>query len=170
MDFAARIDGLLTRFSEAHGRLVARLQTTTEVEASAVSQPGRWTPAQIGAHVAGFNDLLARLISGDLPHAGPAPDGFVERPWPEIQASLLDPVEAPRTLQPEADVSRDASLTALSASATLVSDALRALTPERGLLTVTHPRVGTIRLIQAGDWIVAHTIRHNAQLKRALGR
>jgi hypothetical protein len=27
-----------------------------------------------------------------------------------------------------------------------------------------------VRLAQLGDWLVAHTIRHNAQMKRALGR
>ncbi len=48
--------------------------------------------------------------------------------------------------------------------------AFSGLSDERATLTISHPRVGTISLLQAGDWIVAHTIRHNAQMKRALGR
>ncbi len=170
MPFGARIDDLLTRFGEAHGRLLARLHSASEAEATSAPRTGGWTPAQIGAHVAAFDQLLAQTISGELPLAHPAPDGFTEIPWADIQRALADPVEAPARLHPPADTTHQSSLASLAAAGELVTGALRALTPARGGLTVTHPRVGTITLVQAGDWIVAHTIRHNVQLKRVLGR
>jgi hypothetical protein len=45
------------------------------------------------------------------------------------------------------------------------------LTPDRASrFGVTHRVVGTITLYQVGEWATAHTIRHNAQAKRLLGR
>ncbi len=61
-------------------------------------------------------------------------------------------------------------MTALGQSAEAIESAFSGLSEERSVLTISHPRVGTISLVQAGDWIAAHTIRHNAQMKRALGR
>ena len=85
-------------------------------------------------------------------------------------ATLADPIQAPARLHPPADTTRDQAVAAIDASAEAVRTALASLRDERALLTMTHPRVGTVRLAQLGDWIVAHTIRHNAQMKRTLGR
>ena len=167
---ASRVERVLTAFTDANARLVARLESTSDLEAATSPSAGAWSPAQIGSHVATFNLLVAGLVSGARPGAKPAPPQFVERPWADIQAGLLAPVDAPQSLHPPADTTRAASLTALGQAATEVNRAFSGLSDERSALTISHPRVGTISLLQAGEWIVAHTIRHNVQLKRVLGR
>ena len=167
---ASRVERVLAGFQTANARLVARLESASEAEALTAPAAGAWTPAQIGSHVATFNALLAGLVSGTRPGAKPAAPDFVERPWADIQAALTDPVDAPQSLHPPAETTRTASLDALGQSAEAIVNAFSGLSEERSILTISHPRVGTISLVQAGDWIVAHTIRHNAQMKRALGR
>jgi uncharacterized damage-inducible protein DinB len=167
---ASRVERVLAGFDEANRRLVARLESASEAEAMKAPAPDQWSAAQIGSHIAAFNTLLAGLVSGALPGARPAPADFVQREWADIQTTLMNPVAAPRVLHPPEDTSRAASLAALGQAAPAVVSAFSGLTDERAALTITHPRVGTITLVQAGDWLVAHTIRHNAQMKRALGR
>ena len=165
----ARVDEVLAAFAEAHGRFTARLEGASAPEA-ATAPGGGWTPAQIGAHVAAFDTVLARIISGAAPGATPPPPDFVERAWPEITATLQGRLDAPALLQPAANVDRATALAALAQAADDVTAALGGLDRDRATMTFTYPRVGTVSLAQMGDWIVAHTIRHNAQLKRALGR
>jgi len=167
---ASRVERVLAGFDDANRRLVARLESASDIEAVNAPAAGQWSPAQIGSHVAAFNTLVAGLVSGAMPGARPAPADFVERPWPDIQATLMNPVAAPRALHPPDDTSRAASLAALGQASSEVVSAFSGLTDERAVLTIAHPRVGTITLLQVGDWIVAHTIRHNAQMKRVLGR
>jgi uncharacterized damage-inducible protein DinB len=167
---ASRVERVLAGFRVANARLVARLESASDGEAATPPAAGGWTPAQIGTHVATFNMLLAGLVSGARPGAKPAPPDFVERPWADIQAALTDSFNAPQSLHPPVDTTRTASLTALGQSAEAIESAFSGLTEERSVLTISHPRIGTISLVQAGDWIAAHTIRHNAQMKRALGR
>ena len=167
---ASRVERVLAGFGDANRRLVARLESASDAEAINPPAAGRWSAAQIGSHVAAFNVLIAGLVSGAMPGAKPAPADFVERAWADVQATLMNPVTAPRALQPPDDTSRAAGLTALGQAAPQVVSAFSGLTDERAALTITHPRVGTITLVQVGDWIIAHTIRHNAQMKRVLGR
>jgi hypothetical protein len=168
--FQSRVDHLLAGIAEADGRLRARLASATDAEAVAVPPVDGWSAAQIGRHVAAFNTLIAALVSGDAPGARPAAPDFVERPWRQVMATLMDRFEAPADLTPVADVSRAESLAALEAAAARLAAAFRGLGEARASFTIRHPRVGTITLLQAGDWVVAHTIRHNAQMKRVLGR
>lgn len=167
--FSVERDRLLAQFDEATRRLRARLAGAAPEEAARVPD-GAWSAAQIAAHVAAFNSLIAGVLAGSVPAAAPAPEGFVDRSWSEIMATLADPIQAPARLHPPADTTRDQAVAAIDASAEAVRTALASLRDERALLTMTHPRVGTVRLAQLGDWIVAHTIRHNAQMKRTLGR
>ena len=168
--FGSRREPLLAQIDEATGRLRARLASATPDEASVVPAGGGWTGAQVVQHVAGFNELLAAIVSGAVPAARPAAADFQARQWNDIRAALGGRVEAPRQLQPPPDVTRDDALAALDAAGSAVRAAFESLTDERAAMTMTHPRVGTITLSQVGDWIVAHTIRHNAQLKRVFGR
>lgn len=168
--FGARRDGLLAQIDAATGRLRARLASATPDEARLVPEGGGWTGAQVVHHVAGFNQLIAAIVSGAVPAARAAAPDFQTRPWNDILATLSGRFEAPRQLQPSPEVTRDDALAALDAAGSAVRAAFESLTDERATMTMTHPRVGTITLSQAGDWIVAHTIRHNAQLKRVIGR
>ena len=166
----SRVGAVVTAYDEAHRRLVARLTAVSDEEAATVPASGGWTAAQIAEHVAAFDRTLARVVAGSLPVARPAPADFVERPWPDILGTLTGSLEAPKNLQPPAEANRAAALASLDAASSEVRLAFRDLTDDRAALTLTHPRVGTITLLQVGDWLVAHTIRHNAQMKRAVGR
>ena len=166
---ASRVERVLANFQHANTRLAARLASASDAEARH-APAGVWSPAQIGSHVAAFNTLIAGLVSGARPGATPAPAEFVERPWDDIEATLTTRLDAPASLHPPAGTTRAASLTALEQAAADVTQAFSGLSDARAALTIRHSRVGTITLVQAGDWIVAHTIRHNAQMKRVLGR
>ena len=166
----SRLDGVLAAFDQANRRLVARLSGASGAEAVQASESGGWTPAQIGAHVAAFNSLLAGVVSGDAPGAQPAPDGFAETPWADLTVALQGRLETPDLLQPPSDVTREAALQALAEGAAQVAAAFGGLTEARARLTFTYAPVGTLTLPQVGEWMTAHTIRHNAQLKRVLGR
>ncbi len=115
---------------------------------------------------------MAGLVSGDAARRqARQPPDFVERPWAEIQATLTGPVDAPHSSAAPADPRRAASAGRAGASGRRPSRPRSpGSTDDAPTLTITHPRVGTSALVQAGEWIVAHTIRHNAQMKRALGR
>ena len=167
---ASRLEGILAAFDQANRRLVARLSGASDAEAVQVPDGGGWTPAQIGAHVAAFNSLLASVVSGAAPGAEQASDGFVETPWAEKLPGLQGRLEAPGLLQPPPGVTKQAALQALADGAAQVAAAFGGLTEARARMTFTYPRVGTLSLPQVGEWMIGHTIRHNAQLKRVLGR
>lgn len=168
--FGSRRERLLSEIDEATRRIRARLASVADEDAVAPPAAGGWSGAQVVDHVARFNRLLAAVVRGGVPAASPPSPAFTATPWSEILATLGGRLEAPRQLQPPAEVTRDQALAALDEAAAAVRTAFTTMSDERARFTMTHPRVGTITLSQVGDWIVAHTIRHNAQLKRILGR
>jgi uncharacterized damage-inducible protein DinB len=168
--FGVQRDRLLAQFDEATGRFRARLSNASPEEASRSAAGGGWSAAQIGGHVAAFNQLIAGILDGSVPAAAPAPDGFVDRPWSDILPTLADPIQAPAQLHAPPETTRDEAVAAFDRSVDAVRAAIGSLSEPRASLTLTHSRVGTVRLAQLGDWIVAHIIRHNAQMKRTLGR
>ena len=164
-----RIERARAAYREAHGRLVKRL---TEAPADAVERTpadGGWSAAQIGWHVAAVDASFAGLVSGERLGAQPLPDGAPERSWAEIVQGIPEKIEAGKRVQPPAEVRRDDALAALASAAAKLDAALAGLDPERARHAITHPAIGTVTLGQFGDWATAHTIRHNAQAKRALG-
>jgi uncharacterized protein (DUF433 family) len=164
-----RVRHIRESFAAANERLVARLRAATD-EAAAHSVTGGWTPAQIGWHVATVSTRFAGVISGDLAAAAALPDGYVEKPWAEIAASIPDRLQATEAIQPPAVVSRHDAIALLEASGVRMAQALDTLTFERGTtLGLTNRIVGTITLYQVGEWATAHIARHNRQAKRALG-
>ena len=158
-------------YREAHARFVKRLSDAPAADVERAPAEGGWSAAQIGWHVAAVDASFAGLMSGEQPGAKPLPDGAAARPWSEIVKAIPDKLEAGRRVQPPATVSRDEVLGALADAAAKLEAALIALDADRAAgYAVTHPVIGTIALGQFGDWAVAHTIRHNAQAKRVLGR
>ena len=163
-----RIAGMQEAFREAYGRFVARLKSAPLDVAEQSPPDGGWSPAQIAWHVAAVNTAFAALISGER-QAPPLPDGFVERPWDEINKTTPQKIEASGASLPPPGVNMSDALAALDASAMKIESALASLTPERGSgFGITHPAVGTVSLYQVGEWATVHTIRHNAQAKRVL--
>jgi hypothetical protein len=159
---------LLRQFSEASSRFVARLEAAG-AEAERPRENG-WNVAQIAWHVAAVNEAFAGLMSGRLPGAEPAPDDFVERPWPEVVAGFPGRMEARGPYVPPPSVTLVEALQRLRSSTDEVRAAIGALTPERGSLVVQRPLTGRISIYQIGEWAAAHVIRHNAQAKAVLGR
>ncbi len=166
----SRIERLLTSFTGANDRLMARLRGGTG-EAVERGQGSAWSAAQIGWHVAAVTTRFAGIMSGEIPAAQALPEEFVERLWPHVLASIPDRLEAPAATAPPSAVRREDALAALEASGIRMSRAIESLTPERGArMGITHPLVGTISVYQIGDWAIAHIIRHNRQAKRVLGQ
>lgn len=167
---AARIDRLRAAFDHASGRFLARYDTTTREEAVAVPRDGGWTAAQIAAHVAALNRVMASIVSGRIDRATPPPDGFAERPWPDIAAGVSARLQAPASVTAPPTMARDSARDAFEESRALVLDTFAAIDEPRARYVFSSPQFGTISLYQVGDFLAAHVARHNAQLKRLLGR
>lgn len=167
---AQRIHRIRQTYREAHDRFVARLLAAPDDLAALAPPDGGWTALQIGWHVAAVDAAFADLISGVRP-SQVLPEEFRERPWPEVAAALPRRIEASRAVVPPADVRRAEVMAALQAAASTLDAALESLGEDRASrFGVTHKVVGTVTLAQIGEWAAAHTIRHNAQAKRVLGR
>lgn len=157
-------------YREAHDRLVKRLSEAPADAAERAPADGGWSAAQIGWHVAAVDASFAGLLSGERPGAQPLPEGAQEKSWAEILQAMPAKIEAGKRVQPPADVRRDDVLTLLADASARFDAALAGLDEARGSrYAITHPAIGTVCLRQFGDWATAHTIRHNAQAKRALG-
>jgi len=156
------------QFDEAMSRFMARV----EGAGAAAERPRAdgWNVAQIAWHVAKVNGSFAGLMTGRIPGAEPAPEGFTERAWPEVVAGVPQTITARgSSIPPPAATVADA-LERLRASAEEVRRAIRSLTPERGSgFVLRTPITGEISVYQIGEWATAHVIRHNAQAKRVLG-
>ena len=166
-----RMDRVRAAYRDAHARFVKRLTDASAGEAERGPGDGGWSAAQIGWHVAAVDASFAGLISGELPGAKPLPEGQAAKPWAEIVAAIPPKLEAGKRVQPPGDATRDDVLRRLEEAAAKMDAALAGLDAERGArYAITHPVVGTVCLADIGDWAIAHTIRHNAQAKRVLGR
>ena len=165
----ARVHHLRESFVEANERLVARLRRVSD-EAAERESDGAWSAAQIGWHVAAVTTRFAALIAGDIDGPQPLPEGFCERPWAEVAATVPARAMAPSAVTPPPGVRRGDAVAALEASGTRMARAFDALTPERGgRMGLTHAIVGTITVYQIAEWATAHVARHNRQAKRVLG-
>jgi hypothetical protein len=160
-----RIDDLLGRLSETTTRFGARLESAGP--RAELAENG-WTPAQIAVHVAMVNENLASVIDGSLPGATPPAAGFQERAWSDVVRNVPARNEAPPRFHPPAQVSLPDALTQFRASAAHLTRAIEGLAEDRGDYCITNKAVGTISLRQAGDFAIAHMIRHNQQMKRVL--
>jgi len=139
---AERIARMRRAYREAHDRLVARLREAPGDLVERTPAGGGWSAAQIAWHVATVDGMFAELVSGARP-SQPLPHDFRERAWTDVVAEIPQKLDA----------------------------ALEGLAEDRGSrFGVTHKAVGTVTLAQIGDWATAHTIRHNAQAKRVLGK
>jgi hypothetical protein len=161
----ARVSDVLSRLQDTAERFVARLQGAGPRAEQATSG---WTPAQIAVHVAMVNESLASVIDGSVNAAAPPPPDFREREWADVVRDVPARNEAPARFQPPAGVAAEQAVAQFEASIARLTRAIQSLTPERGGYCMTNKAVGTITLYQAGDFAIAHMIRHNQQMKRVL--
>lgn len=169
MTHQERVAQTIAGFEAAMSRFVDRVESASEAEGTRVPPGGGWTVAGITWHVAATNEGFASLVDGSRPLArAPEPD-FVEEPFADIAARVPGQLEAPEMFHPPADLTLADALAKLRASCQRFKDTYKALPESRGLWTVKSV-LGLITVYQVGDWAVAHVARHNAQLKRTLGR
>jgi hypothetical protein len=161
----ARIADLLTRLNDTSTRFSTRLAAAGS---RAEQAPQGWTPAQIAAHVAMVNHNLASVIEGSVEVAKPPADDYHERPWTDVVRDVPERNVAPARFQPPATVAAGDALQQFEQSVSHLARAIETLTPDRGRYCFTNKAVGTITLYQAGDFAIAHMIRHNQQAKRIL--
>jgi hypothetical protein len=76
--------------------------------------------------------------------------------------------ESPARFLPPASVAAGDALDQFGQSVSHLARAIESLTPDRARYCITNRTVGTITLYQAGDFAIAHMIRHNMQAKRVL--
>lgn len=161
----ARIEEIVGRLRETTGRFGARLaQAGPRAEQAATG----WSVAQVAVHVAMVNDNLSAVIEGSIDGAVPAAPDFRERAWGDVVRDVPARNEAPRRFHPPDHVKVADAITEFERSATRLERAIRSLSPERATYTLTNRVVGTISLYQAGEFAIAHMIRHNLQAKRIL--
>jgi hypothetical protein len=94
--------------------------------------------------------------------------GFQERAWGDVVRDVPARNEAPRRFHPPAQVTLADALAEFRRSAAHLTHALENLPEDRGDYCITNKAVGTISLRQAGEFAIAHMIRHNQQMKRVL--
>ena len=161
----ARITDLLGRLKETAARFTARLEGAG---ARAEQASSGWTPAQIAVHVALVNDNLASVIEGSVPAAAPPAADFTERSWAEVVRDVPPRNESPSRFRPPDTVTAADGVARFNESVSHLARALETLTEERARHCINNRSVGTITLYQAGDFAIAHMIRHNQQAKRVL--
>ena len=161
----ARIAEILARLHETSTRFTTRI---AGAGARAEQASTGWTPAQIAVHVAMVNHNLAAVIEGSARGAEPAAPDYQERPWPDVVRNVPERNESPARFHPPATVGSEDALQQFGESVSHLSRALGTLTAERARYCITNRTVGTITLYQAGDFAIAHMIRHNLQAKRLL--
>jgi hypothetical protein len=158
-----RIAAAITAFRRANEAFLAELNTVSEPERA--PEDGGWTPAQIAWHLAETNLYVAGMIAGRLPGPTQSP-GFSEDPavFSKIPERVATPIP---DVHPPADVTRQDAVARLRATEAPTIRAIEALPVERASsFTVEFP-FGTINLYQVAEFVGAHVMRHQAQLRRA---
>jgi hypothetical protein len=161
----SRIEELVGRLRETTGRFSTRLAGAGPRGEQAATG---WSVAQVAVHVALVNDSLSAVIEGTTDGAVPPAPDFRERPWPDVVRDVPARNEAPRRFHPPDLVTTANALAQFDQSAMRLERAISSLSPERATYTITNRVVGTISLYQAGEFAIAHMIRHNMQAKRIL--
>ncbi len=169
MTHQERVAQTIAGFDAAMSRLMDRVETVSEAEGTRVPDGGGWTVAGIAWHVAATNEGFASLVDGSRPLARAPESDFVEEPFAEIASRVPNQLEAPEVFHPPADLTMAQAIDKLRTSCQRFRDAYTALPESRGLWTVKSI-LGLITVYQVGDWAMAHVARHNAQVKRTLGR
>jgi hypothetical protein len=164
-----RVAQLRESFAAANHRLLQRLRDAGDE--GECGREDRWSPAQIGWHVAVVTRRFAGVISGEVPGAQPVAPDFRERPWAEIVPTVAARLQAPASVQPPPDVTCSQAIVELEAAGKMMLSALDGLGLARASsYGIKSPIVGAINLYQVAEWATAHTIRHNKQAKLTLGR
>jgi hypothetical protein len=163
-----RIQSAVNMFEEANARMVALLESLSDEAARHVPGEGRWSPAQVGCHVAVTNQLFAGILTGAVPMARTAPSGFTENP--EVFSAIPPRVTTLPPLEPPAGAVRAEALERLRAAERALVAAMKTLPPDRAATQVMDLPFGTISMYQAAEFTGAHVSRHLAQIHRSVAQ
>jgi len=161
-----RIHACAAAFTTANDAFVSSLQRLSDEAAARTPAGGGWTAAQIAWHVAVTNDLLAGMLTGDVPSAVPAPPDFKENP--AIFSTVPAKIETFPILEPPPSAARASAMMKLKESAAGTVKAIEALQADRACGHVVPLPFGQVSLYQLCEFIGAHVARHQAQLDRAI--
>lgn len=158
-----RVRSIINAFTDSQDQLLAELDARSDQHITRAPAAGGWSATQIGWHVGQTNEWIAAVLSGALPAAQPAPDGFREQAWGSMK--IPEKIQTFPQLEPPAAVSRaEANAKIRNAMDQLVA-ALHSLSEEKARHVVNLP-FGTLSLYQIGEFAAGHTERHIGQLKR----
>jgi hypothetical protein len=148
----------MKQFEETVGRM-------DDAAATKAPADGGWTVAQIAWHVGQTNELLAGVLSGQVPMATPAPEGFAENP--NVFSGVPDKIKTFPQLEPPPGTTRADGLGKLKGSAHSYLETLQALPAERASGYCVDFPFGKLSLYQIADFAAAHVGRHHRQVQRA---
>jgi hypothetical protein len=160
-----RIQHSITNFRTAMDAIIATLERLSDEAAARKPADGGWSAAQIGAHVAISNDLLAGAVTGTVPMARAVPADFVENP--NVWSNVPSKVRTFPQLDPPPSPTRTEAIASLRASIPRVITAIEGMSEERaGTHCVTFP-FGDLSMYQFADFVGGHVTRHDGQIQRA---
>jgi len=165
MSHQERITAQQTAFTTAMTHFQQVLERLDDEAARRAPADGGWSPAQVAWHVGQTNELLAGVITGDVPMATPAPAGFSENSG--VFSGVPDRVKTFPQLEPPADVTRADALAKLKGSIPAYLAALQGLTSERASGYCVDFPFGKLSLYQMAEFTAAHVTRHQRQVERA---
>ncbi len=160
-----RIHASVTAFQTASEAFIRALEQLNDETATRAPADGGWNAAQIGYHVATTNEFLAGVLTGAVPMAVPAPEGFAENP--DVFKSVPAKIETFPQLQPPATVTKADAVARLRKSMGDTVKAIETLEASRAASHCVTFRIGQLSMYQVADFIGGHVMRHQQQLQRA---
>jgi uncharacterized damage-inducible protein DinB len=165
MSHQDQVQEKVTAFTEAVKNFADAVERLDEGAATRTPQQGGWSVAQIAWHVGTTNDMLAGVITGDVPMATPAAPEFTENPG--VFDGLPAKIQTFPQLEPPAAVTRAEGLAKLRDSQPRMISALQGLSAERAAGYCVSFKFGTLSMYQLADFVNGHVVRHLAQVQRA---
>ncbi|HEU5219739.1 MAG TPA: DinB family protein [Gemmatimonadales bacterium] len=161
---------------DAVAAFIARARRTGEERAGLPREPGKWTPCQVAAHLAGSYAAFARSLVDGVDLQTMFPEERVATFREKVLPRILDPSGSwfpiggsapPESAPPDAPGTMAETLARLAdAARAFESGCVRAAatTPDR---EVFHPYFGPMRIADLLVLSAAHTRHHAAQLPEA---
>ena len=160
-----RIRSAVNAFEDANARMVQLLEGLSDDAARRAPADGKWTPAQVGVHVAITNELFAGILAGKVPLTRPAPQGFSENP--DVFSTVPAKIETLPPLEPPSAAAREDAIKRLRSAQNALVAAMQQLPPTRATAEVMDLPFGTITMYQAAEFAGAHVQRHIDQIRRS---
>ena len=134
--------------------LASLIERIGPVRSSAPPAPGKWSPAEIVAHLADCEIVFAFRLRQTLAEDGPTIQPFDQAKW----AAQYHGISAAQAL----DV--------FKAIRGWNHQLLRSVGPDAGSRRVTHPERGTMTFQTIVETMAGHDLNHIAQLERIAGQ